>query len=155
MKRNKGRVGAADAPDAIRTQLANLPIHRPVSLVDLGTVTCEYENLEQAQSELAEQVANSLQNGLKPIVLGGGHEVAFGSFSGLFQYVQAHAPDKKIGIINFDAHFDLREAEHATSGTPFYRQQSFQNSIKNNLIIYVLGLLTMPILKFCLIQPMR
>ncbi|HCH8051465.1 TPA: arginase family protein, partial [Acinetobacter baumannii] len=34
-------------------------------------------------------------------------------------YVQAHAPDKKIGIINFDAHFDLREAEHATSGTPF------------------------------------
>lgn len=94
VKRNKGRVGAADAPDAIRTQLANLPIHRPVSIVDLGTVTCEYGNLEQAQSELAEQVANSLQNGLKPIVLGGGHEVAFGSFSGLFQYVQAHAPDK-------------------------------------------------------------
>ncbi len=42
LKRNKGRVGAADAPDAIRTQLANLPIHRPVSIVDLGTVTCEY-----------------------------------------------------------------------------------------------------------------
>ena len=119
VKRNKGRVGAADAPDAIRNQLANLPIHRPVSIVDLGTVTCEYDNLEQAQTELAEQVATSLQNGLKPIVLGGGHEVAFGSFSGLFQYVQAHAPDKKIGIINFDAHFDLREAEHATSGTPF------------------------------------
>ncbi|PQL75476.1 formimidoylglutamase, partial [Acinetobacter baumannii] len=99
--------------------IVNTTIHRPVSIVDLGTVTCEYGNLEQAQSELAEQVANSLEHGLKPVVLGGGHEVAFGSFSGLFQYVQAHAPDKKIGIINFDAHFDLREAEHATSGTPF------------------------------------
>ncbi|WP_171251584.1 arginase family protein, partial [Acinetobacter pittii] len=71
-----------------------------VSIVDLGTVTCEYGNLEQAQSELAEQVANTLEHGLKPVVLGGGHEVAFGSFSGLFQYVQADAPDKKIGIIN-------------------------------------------------------
>ncbi len=141
-------------PDAIRTQLANLPIHRPVSLVDLGTVTCEYENLEQAQSELAEQVANSLQNGLKPIVWAVDMKLHLVALAVCFQYVQAHAPDKKIGIINFDAHFDLREAEHATSGTPFYKQQGFQNSIKNNLITYVLGLPTMPILKFCLIRPM-
>lgn len=118
-------------------------------------MTCEYGNLEQAQSELAEQVANSLQNGLKPIVLGGGHEVAFGSFSGLFQYVQAHAPDKKSALlISMPILIYVKQSmpplEHL-----FYRQLIFQNSIKNNLIIYVLGLPTMPILKFCLILPMR
>ena len=131
VKRNKGRVGAADAPDAIRTQLANLPIHRPVSIVDLGTVTCEYGNLEQAQSELAEQVANSLQNGLKPIVLGGGHEVAFGSFSGLFQYVQAHAPDKKSALlISMPILIYVKQSmpplEHLFTGSSSFRTASKQ-----------------------------
>lgn len=119
VKRNKGRLGAADAPDMIRAQLANLPVHQSVSIVDIGTVICEQGQLEKAQAELADQVERSLQQGMKPIVLGGGHEVAFGSFSGLFQYIQHHEPQQKIGIINFDAHFDLREAEQVTSGTPF------------------------------------
>ena len=119
VKRNKGRVGAAEAPNAIRSQLANLPVHQPITLQDLGNVICQQDQLEQAQAELANQVQLSLEKGMQPIVLGGGHEVAFGSFSGLFQYVQQHQPEQKIGIINFDAHFDLREAEQVTSGTPF------------------------------------
>jgi formiminoglutamase len=80
VKRNKGRLGAADAPDMIRAQLANLPVHQSVSIVDIGTVVCEQGQLEKAQAELADQVERSLQQGMKPIVLGGGHEVAFGSF---------------------------------------------------------------------------
>ncbi|RLZ08223.1 formimidoylglutamase [Acinetobacter sp. 2JN-4] len=119
VKRNKGRLGAADAPDMIRAQLANLPVHQPVTIADVGTVVCDHGKLEKAQAELAEQVERSLKQGMKPIVLGGGHEVAFGSFSGLFHYIQKHQPDNKIGIINFDAHFDLREAERVSSGTPF------------------------------------
>jgi formiminoglutamase len=119
VKRNKGRIGAAEAPNAIRAQLANLPVHQSMTLQDLGNVICEQGQLEQAQAELADQVQHCLEKDMKPIVLGGGHEVAFGSFSGLFQYVQQHQPQQNIGIINFDAHFDLREAEHVTSGTPF------------------------------------
>ena len=119
VKRNKGRIGAAEAPNAIRSQLANLPVHQSITLHDLGNVICEQGQLEQAQAELANRVQHSFEKGSKPIVLGGGHEVAFGSFSGLFQYVQQHQFQQKIGIINFDAHFDLREAEQVTSGTPF------------------------------------
>lgn len=119
VKRNHGRLGAADAPDMIRAQLANLPVHQPVTIIDLGTVLCDHAELEIAQAELAHQVERSLNSDMKPIVLGGGHEVAFGSFSGLFQYIQNNHLNKKIGIINFDAHFDLREAEQVTSGTPF------------------------------------
>lgn len=119
VKRNHGRLGAVDAPDIIRAQLANLPVHQPVQISDFGNVICENAQLELAQAELAYQVEQSLNSNMKPIVLGGGHEVAFGSFSGLFQYVQNLNLNKKIGIINFDAHFDLREAESVTSGTPF------------------------------------
>ena len=130
VQRNKGRIGAADAPNAIRKQLANLPVHQPISIADYGDVICENGLLEQAQARLADQVAQSLAQGQHPIVLGGGHEVAFGSFSGLFQYLQKHKPEKNIGIINFDAHFDLREAEQASSGTPFLQaaQLSEQNA---------------------------
>ncbi|OTG86123.1 formimidoylglutamase [Acinetobacter sp. ANC 4558] len=119
VQRNKGRIGAAEAPNAIRKQLANLPVHHAVTIADRGDVVCDDTLLEQAQAELANRVAQSLVQGEKPIVLGGGHEVAYGSFSGLFQYLQANEPDKNIGIINFDAHFDLRQADQASSGTPF------------------------------------
>ncbi|MCL6241513.1 MULTISPECIES: formimidoylglutamase [Acinetobacter] len=119
VRRNRGRIGAAEAPDLIRKQLANLPVHSQVSIRDLGTVVCANGDLENAQAALAEQVEMSLQQGLKPIVFGGGHEIAFGSFSGIFQYAQNTHPEKNIGIINFDAHLDLREDVHATSGTPF------------------------------------
>lgn len=119
VQRNKGRIGAAEAPNAIRKQLANLPVHRAVTIADCGDVICRNGLLEQAQAELADLVAQALERDEKPIVLGGGHEVAYGSFSGLFQYLQAHEPNKNIGIINFDAHFDLRQADQASSGTPF------------------------------------
>lgn len=65
--------------------------------------------------------------------LGGGHEVAWASFQGLAGYLQNHQPQSKpkIGIINFDAHFDLRafhsqQAEvKPSSGTPFNQIQHF------------------------------
>src|SRR5699024_4009014 len=47
------------------------------------------------------------------IILGGGHETAFGSHHGVFK---AQGPAQ---IINLDAHFDLRSDSLATSGTPF------------------------------------
>ncbi|TCM61178.1 formiminoglutamase [Acinetobacter calcoaceticus] len=119
VKRNHGRIGAAKAPDLIRKQLANLPVHHYVAVQDMGNVYCADSELEQAQARLADQVAHSLAQGHRPIVLGGGHEVAFGSFSGIFQYMQQQHPQQRIGIINFDAHFDLRQHDVATSGTPF------------------------------------
>jgi formiminoglutamase len=119
VRRNRGRIGAAEAPDLIRKQLANLPVHTPVHIHDLGTVICLNGELEQAQALLAQHVEHALQQGVKPIVLGGGHEIAYGSFSGIFHYAQNTQPDQNIGIINFDAHLDLREETQATSGTPF------------------------------------
>jgi formiminoglutamase len=55
---------------------------------------------------------------LFPLTLGGGHEVAFGAFAGLAARL-AGERSPRIGIVNFDAHFDLRRADRANSGTPF------------------------------------
>ncbi|VFS10867.1 formimidoylglutamase [Citrobacter koseri] len=52
---------------------------------------------------------------MRTFVLGGGHETAFGHGAGLLDAF----PHARVGIINLDAHLDLRRADHATSGTPF------------------------------------
>ncbi|MEF1211390.1 formimidoylglutamase, partial [Vibrio alginolyticus] len=60
-------------------------------------------------------------------------EIAWASFSGLAGYFKEHYPEKKpkIGIINFDAHFDLRAFEsnladiRPSSGTPFNQIHHF------------------------------
>ncbi|MDO5629984.1 MAG: arginase family protein, partial [Mobilicoccus sp.] len=51
------------------------------------------------------------------VVLGGGHETAWGSYLGRTR--ARRLADARVGVLNLDAHFDLRTAERATSGTPF------------------------------------
>ncbi len=119
IRRNKGRLGAKNGPDHIRSQLASMPVHRPFSLNDIGDITCNNEDLELAQKNLAKAISELLHDKSLPIVLGGGHEIAFGSFQGVFNHLQTIQENFQLGIINFDAHFDLREADIVTSGTPF------------------------------------
>ena len=81
--RNHGRVGAAEGPRAIRRALANMPVHECSRLADGGDVVCAGDALEAAQQALAALVAQQLGAGRFPLVLGGGHEMAWGSFTGL------------------------------------------------------------------------
>lgn len=116
VRRNQGRAGAAQGPLEIRRQLASLAWHGQRPLYDAGNLLPVDDNLEQLQQEQAGQVAKLLSQGHFPLVLGGGHEIAFGNLSGLLsQLLQGN----RLGIINFDAHFDLRQARQASSGTPF------------------------------------
>lgn len=117
--RNHGRVGAAEGPRAIRRALANMPVHECTQLADGGDIVCAGDALEAAQLELAAAVAQHLDAGRFPLVLGGGHEVAWGTFSGLATHLARTEGAPRIGIVNFDAHFDLRRDTRATSGTPF------------------------------------
>jgi formiminoglutamase len=119
VRRNHGRTGASGAPAEIRSMLERLPVHGPTDLYDAGDITCLDGDLEGAQAALAERVAMLLGHNSRPVILGGGHEVAFGSFLGLAQHLAQQFASERILIINFDAHFDLRRAPHASSGTPF------------------------------------
>ncbi|PKQ81375.1 formimidoylglutamase [Aeromonas sobria] len=119
VRRNKGRIGAAGAPLAVRKLLANSAWHLNRPIYDGGDVSCPDGDLDAAHGRLAERVATALDLGHFPLVLGGGHEVAFGSWSGLNRHLGGSG---KVGIINFDAHFDLRmKQELASSGTPFFQ----------------------------------
>ena len=66
VRRNKGRIGAAKAPDIIRKNMSNFPIVSPnFKLLDFGNITSEERNLENTQENLAEKVSKILQkNGM-------------------------------------------------------------------------------------------
>lgn len=127
VRRNQGRIGAAHAPMELRRVLAGLPAKTAMAaLADAGDVVCDDGDLEAAQAELADVVSEVLAGGGRPLVLGGGHEVAWGTYSGLRLHQQREAENeatlpisRKLLIINFDAHFDLRQKRPANSGTPF------------------------------------
>lgn len=119
VRRNQGRTGAAEGPAAVRRALAGLPVHSDRPLWDAGDVCCDDGNLEAAQQDAAQHVARLLNSGQFPVVVGGGHEVAYATFCGLEQFLGGSADRPRIGIINFDAHFDLRQSGESTSGTPF------------------------------------
>ncbi|MEM5986906.1 formimidoylglutamase [Corynebacterium hesseae] len=113
VERNHGRPGAAAGPAALRSALGSLALHHTHPLYDAGTITTQGTDLEGSHERLSDAVESLSRAGHLPIILGGGHETAFGSHRGAFR---AQGP---LQIINLDAHFDLRTANVPTSGTPF------------------------------------
>lgn len=118
VRRNHGRPGAAAGPVAIRRALASLAWHQSMPVWDAGDVRVDEagDDLEGGQAFLAGTVADLLDEGHRVVVLGGGHEVALASFTGLARHAGAA---ETIGVVNIDAHFDLRAGTRGNSGTPF------------------------------------
>lgn len=125
VRRNKGRVGAAGGPEAIRKACSNFPVHfsETLTLLDGGDIVCRGKDLEGAQRALGIAVTTMLAAGYCPILLGGGHEITYGHYVGVRNFLNLTHPTAQIGVINFDAHFDLRESggEGASSGTGFWQ----------------------------------
>jgi formiminoglutamase len=140
IRRNHGRVGAAEGPAAIRHALGRMPVHnQDFDYYDAGSITCIDGDLEASQKALGEVVALLLEHGIKPIVLGGGHELAWGHYQGISRVY----PTQNLGIINFDAHFDLRPLlpnNEGSSGTPFLQIAQAHDSAKRRFDYNVVGI---------------
>lgn len=121
IRRNKGRIGAKEAPEKIREKLSSLSYTAPI--FDAGSVEGT-EDLDASQQTLGEAVSKLLSHDNFPVILGGGHETAYGHYLG----VRDAYKDKRIAVLNIDAHFDLRN-EEKSSGTMFYEMLSEDDNI--------------------------
>lgn len=123
VEKNMGRIGTAKGPISIRKELFNLPDNYSGQAIvyDAGNIYCTEGDLEKAQNALIIAVNRILDLNLFPIILGGGHEIAFGHYFGILKNLKKSKFDpNKLGIINFDAHFDLRpNYQGSNSGTMF------------------------------------
>lgn len=117
VRRNNGRVGAAEAPDAIRQQFYKLTTFNVKKRVfDLGNITISV-TLESTHDTITSVVKQILSDGKRLIILGGGNDISYADGRAM---ADVFGPDWWIGV-NIDAHLDVRIAEERNSGTP-YRQ---------------------------------
>jgi formiminoglutamase len=123
VRRNGGRPGASKAPVEIRHRLYGLtPDPRTEGgmerllrrTVDAGDVRVTGD-VEADQERLGRVLGEWLSEGTFVVVLGGGHETAFGHFLGHME--AGFEPE----ILNWDAHPDVRPVGEggAHSGSPF------------------------------------
>lgn len=132
VKRNGGRSGASEGPSAIREQLYKMTpdAEDPASFSELVKSSGDAGNIniigdvESDQQALGEVVASYLRENAVPIILGGGHETAFGHFLG---YAKANL---STAILNMDAHTDVRPLKNgkAHSGSPFRQAMEHESN---------------------------
>ncbi len=130
VERNQGRIGASKGPSSIRKEMANLScsFSKNTRLFDAGDIYCTSKDLSSAQADLSNAVRILRSKGYFPIVLGGGHELAFGHYMGIVNSLMDNRTSNQqpikplLGIINFDAHLDLRPYENGSNSGSMFAQ---------------------------------
>lgn len=139
VRRNKGRTGAAAAPAAIRKALGPLAFHLDRAVYDAGDVVVSGGELEAGQERAGRAITALLDAGQLTAVLGGGHETAFASYRGVAASASVRG-GRRLGILNLDAHFDLRDEALATSGTPFLQMARAEAAAGRDFRYAVVGI---------------
>lgn len=138
VRRNQGRVGARKGPPAIRKALGSFALQNKIPIYDAGDVDTG-DDLEAGQDEFGRRIASAQAQGHFTVGLGGGHEITWASYLGMVPTLEQRE-DLKLGILNLDAHFDLRKAEIATSGTGFEQIAAAEKSSNRVMTAATLGI---------------
>ncbi len=145
VRANFGKAGTAKAWDAFLNSFVNLqhnsynhkkilllgsikvvpsePIDKDTPMQTLGAIVDRVDNMV-SQVVAAVASANKI-----PIIIGGGHNNAFGNIKGV-----SLAKNKPINVINIDAHTDLRPLEYRHSGNGF--SAAFKQDNQSYLNLY-------------------
>ncbi|NQW29940.1 MAG: formimidoylglutamase [Ignavibacteria bacterium] len=133
VERNNGRPGAAGGPTEIRRALYKMATHSisptmqagKLMIIDAGNLDIAGKTLEQIHDEQHDVVAGLLRKKIFPIILGGGHDIAWPTMRAL------ETLGEKYGVINIDAHADIRplqDGKRAHSGSAFRQLLDVEHS---------------------------
>ena len=128
---NYGKAGARKAWDSFLTSFVNVQentFNKGADIILLGHISVSPDIKDIAQepadslgtivnridSKVAAVVQRIIESGKIPVIIGGGHNNAYGIIKGA-----VGALKKPIDVINFDAHTDLRSTDYRNSGNGF------------------------------------
>ncbi|AWA30598.1 arginase [Flavobacterium magnum] len=145
VRANYGRPGAASAWQSAVSSIANIQHNRfckgsrilVLGALDVKSEMAEVENLDfniledrvklsavvsRIDKEVAHIIFTIIKAGKTPIVIGGGHNNAYGNIKGA-----ALAFGKPVNAVNFDAHSDFRilEGRHSGNGFSYAYEEGF------------------------------
>lgn len=120
------RTGSRHGPDAVRQGLVNYTTFssaeergmEALRAADIGDVEVTLTDMAATFARVSAVAAGLVARGIVPVSVGGDHSIAYPLIRGVTQGLGA---GKRLGIIHFDAHHDLRTAHLGaeSSGVPF------------------------------------
>jgi len=146
------RSGADQAPDAIRKNSIHYSIEHSglyypeldkdlvilnhIKIVDYGDVDVLPDDPEESWERAIAKVSDIVRAGATPFVLGGDHSVPYPVIRGIL-----NESGKKIGIVDFDSHFDLSIEPKFWAGSQWARiYETEEINIANFVQIGIRGL---------------
>ena len=129
---NFGKPGTSKAWSAFLNSFCNIQANeynQPDNCLVLGEINCSSfmkaslatytkfelgEIVQEIDAQVAMVVEKIVSYGKIPVIIGGGHNNAYGNIKGT-----SKALDRSIHVLNVDAHTDLREADYRHSGNGF------------------------------------
>jgi arginase len=94
--------------------LGDMRLERPQTFPEVDDKLKYVREINNACEQLAVEVETILEKDQFPLILGGDHSIAIGSFAGVVSHYKKQ--DKTIGLIWFDAHADMNTPETTPSG---------------------------------------
>ncbi len=152
VKTNFGRIGTASAYESSLKSLVNIQHNKFCKgnkLILLGHIDVAeamkkastlnpnhkeerkelFKLVEKIDKEVSHIICSIIKTGKIPIIIGGGHNNAYGNIKGL-----ALAKGKMVNAINFDAHTDFRIMEGRHSGNGF--TYAFEENFLKNYFVF-------------------
>ena len=94
--------------------LGNIEITRPSAIAEPGSKAKYLAEMLATFQVAIPTVKGALDSGAFPVILGGDHSIAIGTFSGVASHFRERSQD--LGLIWFDAHADINTPETSPSG---------------------------------------
>ena len=94
--------------------LGDMRLERPRTFPEEDEKLKYVREISNACEQLAQEVERILDAGKFPLVLGGDHSIAIGSFAGVASHFKKQ--EQTLGLIWFDAHADMNTPESTPSG---------------------------------------
>ena len=107
------RSGQRHGPDAVRQRLGFYTAHsvtdqrsmQDLRVADIGDVDVAVSDREGSFTRMTETVRHLIEKDINLLAIGGDHSIAEPNMAGIFEAL----PGKRVGLIHFDAHFDVRD----------------------------------------------
>jgi formimidoylglutamase len=122
-----GRKGAKEGPKKIRDSIRYFKAYDwqldfwfgDQRIYDFGDIITDEQSVAAAHETIGEILCKITKKNFTPIIFGGDHSITYANVKGIKEAL----PDTKLGLINLDAHLDVREVidGRISSGTPFRR----------------------------------
>ncbi|MBX3540242.1 MAG: agmatinase family protein [Chelatococcus sp.] len=141
------RTGSRHGPDAVRQAMMYFTTYSSrdrramtdFRAADIGDVEVVLTDMGGTFARISETVRQLVSRGIVPVMIGGDHSIAFPNLRGV---IEAMGPAKKLGVIHFDAHHDLRKAHLGaeSSGVPFRKALELPGTLLNGRNLVQVGM---------------